>query len=63
MSNELYSNDILFAVSDIDECTDGTHVCDVNADVTIPMDFTTARAKTDSMETAQTALVSILMKC
>ena len=32
MKNELYSNDIIFAVSDIDECTDGTHDCDVNAE-------------------------------
>ena len=32
MKNELYSNDILFTVSDIDECIDGTHRCDVNAE-------------------------------
>ena len=32
MKNELYSNDVLFAVSDIDECIDGTHGCDVNAE-------------------------------
>ena len=32
MKNELYSNDIIFAVSDIDDCTGGTHDCDVNAE-------------------------------
>ena len=52
---------LFFCFLDIDECTKGTYRCEGNTRVTIPTDLTTARVRMDTMETAQTALVSILI--
>ena len=54
------SNGINFVVSDVDECTNGIHGCDVNAECNNTKGSYNCTCKDDSMETAQTALVTIL---